>query len=146
MPESTNQFNAAVATTHESALETLAKNLETVGKYKEMQTDVKVNDMIAFKVMTADFQISDYVIGLVEELHGDTNNPSYDLSLLIMGTYGIRIFRQMRQCDSINEDFSFTAGRDHIKHLAISDDDDVAEMLRIQIDRQDIYECKILEM
>lgn len=117
-----------------------------------MMTDVKVNDMIAFKVMTADFQISDYVIGLVEELHGDTTNPSYDLSLLIMGTPGIEIFRYMRQCDSIkfiewmNYFSLFTAGRDHIKHLAISDDCDVAEMLRIQIDRQDIYECKILEL
>lgn len=80
-----NQSSSPEATSHESALENLAKNLEAIGKYKELQKDVKLNDMIAFKVMTADFQISDYVIGLVEELHGDTSNLSYDLTLLIMG-------------------------------------------------------------
>lgn len=76
---------APEATSHESALESLAKNLEATGKYRELKTDVKVNDMIAFRVMTADFQISGYVIGLVEELHGDVNVPSYDLTILIMG-------------------------------------------------------------
>lgn len=67
-----------------SALENLAKNLEKTGKYREMQSDVKVNDMIAFKVMTPDFQVSDYAIGLVEDLEGDTS-ASFDLTLLIMG-------------------------------------------------------------
>lgn len=83
--ESANQFAAPETTPPESALENLAKNLETIGKYRELQSDVKVHDMIAFKVMTADFQISDYVIGMIEELHGDTSDPSYDLTLLIMG-------------------------------------------------------------
>lgn len=68
-----------------SALENLARNLEAIGKYRELQKEVKLNDMIGFKVMTADFQISNYAIGLVEELHGDTSNLSYDLTLLIMG-------------------------------------------------------------
>lgn len=80
-----NQSTTPEGTTHESALENLAKNLEAIGKYRELLTDVKLNDMIAFKVMTEDFQISDYAIGLVEELHGDTSNRSYDLTLLIMG-------------------------------------------------------------
>lgn len=83
--ETINQSETPEATTNESALEGLAKNLEAIGKYRELQTDVKVNDMIAFKVMTADFQISDYIIGLIEELHGDVSSASYDLTLLIMG-------------------------------------------------------------
>lgn len=81
--EPANQSVAPEA--HESALENLAKNLEATGKYRELQIDVNVNDMIAFKVMTADFQISGYVIGLIEELIGNTSDPSYDLTLLIMG-------------------------------------------------------------
>lgn len=40
--------------------------------------------------------------------------------------------------------FALTAGRDHIKHLNVTDD--VAEMLRIQINRQDIFDSKILEL
>lgn len=83
--ETVNQSETTEATTNESALESLAKNLEAIGKYRELQTDAKVNDMIAFKVMTVDFQISDYIIGLIEELHGDTSSTSYDLTILIMG-------------------------------------------------------------
>lgn len=80
-----NHFELHEAKPNESALEKLAKNLEAIGKYRELQKDVKVNDMIAFKVMTADFQISEYVIGLVEEIHGDTSDTTYDLTILIMG-------------------------------------------------------------
>lgn len=86
--ETENQFvEASEVTPPESALENLAKNLEAIGKYRQLQNDVKVHDMIAFKVMTVDFQISDYVIGLIEQLHGDTSIPSYDLTLLIMGEF-----------------------------------------------------------
>lgn len=79
-----------------SALESLAQNLEAIGKYRDMEHDVKVNDMIAFKVMTADFQISGYVIGLVEELNGDLSTRSYDLTLLIMGKFGNQIYFLIR--------------------------------------------------
>lgn len=80
-----------------SALEDLAQNLDAIGKYRDMEHDVKVNDMIAFKVMTADFQISGYVIGLVEELLGDPSTTSYDLTLLIMGMSGNRIHFLIRK-------------------------------------------------
>lgn len=71
----------------ESALEQLAKNLETIGKYKDIDNDVKEMDMIAFKIFTPNFEKSDYVIGLVESIIG-RNAPEqqdFDLMLQIMG-------------------------------------------------------------
>lgn len=71
----------------ESALEQLAKNLETIGKYKDIDNDVKEMDMIAFKIFTPNFEKSEYVIGLVESIIG-RNAPEqqdYDLMLQIMG-------------------------------------------------------------
>lgn len=71
----------------ESALEQLAKNLETIGKYKNIDNDVKEMDMIAFKIFTPNFEKSDYVIGLVESIIG-RNAPEqhdFDLMLQIMG-------------------------------------------------------------
>ena len=71
----------------ESALEQLAKNLEATGKYRDMQNDVKEMDMIAFKVFTPSFEMSDYVIGLVESVIGKTTpeQQDFDLMLQIMG-------------------------------------------------------------
>lgn len=71
----------------ETALETLAKNLEQMGKFKVMENDVKETDMIAFKVFTPNFEMSEYVIGLVEAIIGKSTpeQQDYDLKLLIMG-------------------------------------------------------------
>lgn len=71
----------------ESALEKLAKNLETTGKYKELLNDVNEMDMIAFKVFTPSFEMSDYIIGLVESVIGKTapEQQDFDLMLQIMG-------------------------------------------------------------
>lgn len=71
----------------EPVLEQLAKNIETLDKYKDMKNVVKQMDMIAFKVFTPNFEKSDYVIGLVESIVGETtSNPQdYDLILQIMG-------------------------------------------------------------
>lgn len=72
-----------------SALENLAKDLDTTGKYKDMNNDVKETDMIAFKVFTPSFEKSDYVIGLVESIIGKErpDQQDYDLALSIMGKY-----------------------------------------------------------
>lgn len=73
----------------EPALETLAKNLEQMGKFKVMQNDIKETDMIAFKIFTPNFEKSEYVIGLIESIIGK-NTPEqqdYDLALLIMGKH-----------------------------------------------------------
>lgn len=91
MNENNSEYNAEVMETsvdrQETALENLAKNLETIGKYKDMQNDVKEMDMIAFKVFTPDFVKSNYVIGLVEAVIGKNapEQQDYDLTLLIMG-------------------------------------------------------------
>lgn len=71
----------------EPALEQLAKNLETMGKYRDLDNDIKEMDMLAFKVFTPSFQKSDYVIGLVETIIGKDNveQQDYDLALQIMG-------------------------------------------------------------
>ncbi|XP_055301361.1 uncharacterized protein LOC129567971 isoform X3 [Sitodiplosis mosellana] len=107
----------------EPALEQLAKNLETIGKYKDMHNDVKEMDMIAFKVFTLNFEKSDYVIGLVESIIGRTTpeQQDYDLMLQIM------------------------AGGKHIEHLSdpTSDENDT---IRIQINRMDIFDAKILTL
>lgn len=70
---------------NESALEHLAKNIDAIGKYRELKEDVKINDMIAFKVMSPSFQPSEYIIGLVENFTGELSNMTFELSLLIMG-------------------------------------------------------------
>lgn len=72
-----------------SALENLAMDLETTGKYKDMNNDAKETDMIAFKVFTPSFEKSDYVIGLVESIIGKErpDQQDYDLALSIMGKY-----------------------------------------------------------
>lgn len=69
------------------ALEHLAQNLETIGKYKDMENNVKEMDMIAFKVFMPNFEKSDYVIGLVESIIGrqSSDQNDYDLTFLIMG-------------------------------------------------------------
>lgn len=71
----------------ESALEQLAKNLEATGKYRDMQNDANEMDMVAFKVFTPNFEMSDYVIGLVESIIGKTaaEQQDFDLTLQIMG-------------------------------------------------------------
>lgn len=70
-----------------SALEQLANQPETINKYNDMTNDVKEMDMIAFKVFTPNFEQSNYVIGLVEEIVGRTtpDQQDYDLVLQIMG-------------------------------------------------------------
>lgn len=71
----------------EPALEQLAKNLETIGKYRDMHNDVNEMDMIAFKVFTPNFEKSDYIIALVESIIGRSNleQQDFDLTLQIMG-------------------------------------------------------------
>lgn len=71
----------------ESALQQLANQPEAISKYNDMTNDVKVMDMIAFKVFTPNFEQSSYVIGLVEEIIGrtTTEQQDYDLVIQIMG-------------------------------------------------------------
>lgn len=71
----------------ESALEQLANQPEAISKYNDMTNDVKEMDMIAFKVFTPNFEQSNYIIGLVEEIVGrtTTDQQDYDLVLQIMG-------------------------------------------------------------
>ncbi|XP_031634945.1 uncharacterized protein LOC116348174 isoform X2 [Contarinia nasturtii] len=97
----------------EPALEHLAKHLETIGKYREIDNDIKEMDMIAFKVFTPNFQKSDYIIGLVESI------IEHDLILQIM------------------------AGSNQIAHLNDSNEGDT-ESIRIQINKMDIFDGKIL--
>lgn len=70
-----------------SALEILAKDLESIGKYKDMNNEVKETDMIAFKVFTPSFEKSPYIIGLVESIIGreSPDQQDYDFALTIMG-------------------------------------------------------------
>lgn len=72
-----------------SALEQLAQNIDEIEKYKDMNNDAKEMDMIAFKVFTPSFEMSDYVIGLVEKIIGEmsSDQQDYDLVLQIMGKY-----------------------------------------------------------
>lgn len=71
----------------EPALELLAKNLESIGNYKDMHNDMNKFDMIAFKVLTKEFEKSDYIIGLVECIIGKMTDEQqdYELELQIMG-------------------------------------------------------------
>lgn len=79
--------DAPKSETTESALEILAKNVDEIGKYKDMNNDAKEMEMIAFKVFTPSFEKSDYVIGLVESIIGKStpDQKDYDLVLQIMG-------------------------------------------------------------
>lgn len=72
------------AESNESALEKLAKNLEAIGKYRALDNDVKEFDMVAFKVFAPTFQMSNYVIGMVEGINRMAGDD-FDLTLLIMG-------------------------------------------------------------
>lgn len=73
----------------ESALEQLAKQPEVIANFKDMTSDVKEMDMIAFKVFTPNFEQSDYIIGLVETIIGrnTSDQQDYDLVLQIMGRH-----------------------------------------------------------
>lgn len=104
----------------ESALEHLAKNLETTGKYRELTEEAKPNDIIAFKVFMPDFQKSDYVIGLVESVNKRDKPNDYDIIFTIM------------------------AGSVHIQHLR--DDDDEEQNIQIGINRMDMFDAKLLEL
>lgn len=68
----------------ETALEQLARNLETVGKYRTLDDDVKEYEMIAFKVFKPTFELSNNVIAMVEEINRNEGGD-FDLVLLIMG-------------------------------------------------------------
>lgn len=78
------ESNPASEEPKETALEQLAKNLETVGKYRTLDNDIKDYDMIAFKVFKPTFEMSNYVIAMVEEINRN-EGTDYDLVLLIMG-------------------------------------------------------------
>lgn len=68
-----------------TALEELAKNLETIGdKYRSLDNSVKDFDMIAFKVLVPPIEKSSYVIGMVEDINRISDSDFY-LTLLIMG-------------------------------------------------------------
>lgn len=82
------ESKAGTETKTESALELLAKNLDATGKYRLLTDEVKENDMIAFRVLTPDFETSDYIIGLIEKINKTTNAANqidWDFTLLIMG-------------------------------------------------------------
>lgn len=126
-----NAIPAAAITNHqeeitdaepESALEQLAKNLETAGKYKELIEEAKPNDIIAFKVFTPNFEKSDYIIGLVESINTRNNPNDYDLILSIM------------------------AGSVHIKHLTDSDENNANQTIQIGINRMDLFDAKVIEL
>lgn len=126
-----NPIPAAAITNHqeeitvaepESALEQLAKNLETVGKYKELIEEAKPNDIIAFKVFTPNFEKSGYVIGLVESINIRNDPNDYDLILSIM------------------------AGSVHIEHLTDSDENNANQAIQIGINRMDLFDAKVIEL
>lgn len=106
----------------ESALEQLAKNLETTGKYKELIEEAKPNDIIAFKVFTPNFEKSGYVIGLVESINTRNNPNDYDIILSIM------------------------AGSVHIEHLTEFDENDANRSIQIGINRMDLFDAKVIEL
>lgn len=95
LAQTTDENDSTVASNgkKESALENLAKNLESIGKYKELtcghSDNVKQNDIIAFKVLGTDLKMTDYIIAMVEDVEkkrGDNvDQMDYDLILLIMG-------------------------------------------------------------
>lgn len=134
------------------ALEHLAQNLETIGKYKDMENNVKEMDMIAFKVFTPNYEKSDYVIGLVESIIGrhSFDQNDYDLTFLIMGKINIKntvVIYCNQRCRFywFNFCLKLTAGNSHIEHLneATADEE---ERSRIQINRMDIFDAKTLTL
>lgn len=87
------ESNAASLEPKETALEQLAKNLETVGKYRTLDNDIKEYDMIAFKVFKPTFEMSNYVIAMVEEISRN-EGADFDLVLLIMGKFPQELFQK----------------------------------------------------
>lgn len=79
-----NEAAEQSAEPNESALERLARNLEAIGKYRALDNDVKEFEMVAFKVFAPTFQMSNYVIGMVEAINRKTADD-FDLTMLIMG-------------------------------------------------------------
>lgn len=78
--------NQTVSKTKETALETLRNNLNNLDI--PLLTELpKAGDIIAFKIlaMSENYlpEISDYMIGLIESIHMETN----DLKIVIMGKY-----------------------------------------------------------
>lgn len=132
----------------ETALENLAKNLEKNGKYKDMPSDVKEMDMIAFKVLMPDFVKSDYAIGIIQAIIGKTTpeKEDYDLSVLIMGKnriFFVLFLFNLRLKRLTKTVFIISAGSENIEHLIDQDDNDDGSM-HIQINRMDIFDAKIL--
>lgn len=82
-----SQDNSTKIEITSSALENLAKNIDEIGKHKDMNNDVTEMNMIAFKVFTPTFEKSDYIIGLVESVIGKNTSEQrdYELVLQIMG-------------------------------------------------------------
>lgn len=119
---SSNNQEMATDAEPESALEQLAKNLETIGKYKELIEEAKPNDIIAFKVFTPNFDKSEYVIGMVESINARNNPNDYDLILSIM------------------------AGSLNIQHLTESDENDANRSIQIGINRMDLFDAKVIEL
>lgn len=104
-----------------SALENLAKNLDSTGGYKNLMGEAKANDIIAFKVFKPNFEKSDYIIGLVETINRRDNPDDYDLILTIM------------------------AGNAHVEHLQVFDEGD-NQTSQIGINRMDMFDAKLLEL
>lgn len=139
----------------ESALDQLAKNFETVGKYRPLDADLKVNDMIAFRVMTTDFRLSDYAIGMIEEIDGDVSSADCNFTIQIMGNFNLteqKNFKISKMEFLISIFFLFlfvrllTGGKDNVKHLSGNDDVADSSFSRIQINKIDIYDSKIVEL
>lgn len=82
---------AAAKQTAPSALEQLAKNLDEMSNHKPLLNDVNQNDIIAFKVFMPTFELSEYIIGMVEsfERNNAINEGDFEITLLIMGKYNI---------------------------------------------------------
>lgn len=110
----------------EPALEILARNLDISDKCKELLGEAQQNDIIAFKVFTPDFQMSNqHVIGLVDSVikrdSAVNRTDDYDLILTIM------------------------AGNSQIEHLKINDDND-SQSVQIGINRMDMFDVKLLKL
>lgn len=89
---SSNQQQITIKTNGEqpkapSALEQLAKNLDEMGKQNPLLNEVNPNDIIAFKVFMPSFQLSEYIIGMVESFEDNhkIDERDFDITLLIMG-------------------------------------------------------------
>lgn len=76
-----------------SALEQLAKNLDNMTNYKTLQNNVNLNDIVAFKVFMPSFELSEYIIGMVEAVENKNamNDGDFELTLLIMGKWALSV-------------------------------------------------------